>query len=136
MLFNEASVRIFHDLSKHDIIYIDATGKLFADKLNHLRLFYYAMVLRDPYHLNAPIPISELISSRQTADSTGLMIRKLKERSKYLGLKVATPSLLMSDFSMAIIIACLREFNNKSYEEFLERGYRIVMGYGLSHHVC
>jgi hypothetical protein len=128
VLFNEASVRIFHNLSKHDIIYIDATGKLFADKLNHTRLLYYAMVLQDPYHLNAPIPISELISSRQAADSTGLMIRKLKERSKYLGLKVGTPSLLMSDFSMAIIIACLREFNNKSYEEFLERGYRIFMG--------
>lgn len=44
---------------------------------------------------------------------------------------------------MAIIIACLKEFNNESYEEFLEQGYRIVMGnaneYDASkctHHVC
>ncbi|CAB3989112.1 Hypothetical predicted protein [Paramuricea clavata] len=119
VLFNEASVRIFHDLSKHDIIYIDATGKLFADELNHPRLLYFAMVLRNPYHLNAPIPISELISSRQTADSIGLMIRKLKEREREA------------------------KFNNESYEEFLERGYRIDIGEAnksdiakYTHHVC
>jgi hypothetical protein len=72
------------------------------------------------------------------------MIRKLKEREKQVfGSQTAIPSLVMSDFSMAIIIACLREFNNESYEEFLERGYRIVMGEAnksdiakSTHHVC
>ena len=41
------------------------------------------------------------------------------------------------------IIACLKEFNNESYDEFLERGYRIVMGLAsksdmlqASHRVC
>jgi flagellar biosynthesis regulator FlbT len=82
VLFNEASVRIFHELSKQDIIYIDATGKLFANEQNYPSLLYYAMVLRNPYRLNAPIPISELISSRHNAESIGLMIRKLKEREK------------------------------------------------------
>ena len=144
VLFNEASVRIFHELSKQDIIYIDATGKLFANEHNYPRLLYYAMVLRNPYQLNAPVPISELISSRHTAESIGLMIRKLKEKEKdVFESKGAVPSLVMSDFSMAIIIACLKEFNNESYDEFLERGYRIVMGLAsksdmlkASHRVC
>jgi hypothetical protein len=49
----------------------------------------------------------------------------------------------MSNFSMAIIIACLREFNNESPEEFLERGYKIITGVATEiearktiHHVC
>ncbi len=44
---------------------------------------------------------------------------------------------------MAIIIASLREFNNESPEEFLERGYRIITGIATEneaiktiHHVC
>ena len=143
-LFNEASVRIFHELAKQDIIYIDATGKLFADLPNHPRLLYYAMVLRNLFNLNAPIPISELISSRHTADSIGLMIRKVKEReNQVFKSKNVLPALVMSDFSMAIIIACLREFNNETYEEFLERGYGIVTGTASEsdlaksiHHVC
>ena len=49
----------------------------------------------------------------------------------------------MSDFSMVIIIASLREFNNESPEEFLEHGYRIITGIATEneairtiHHVC
>ena len=83
------------------------------------------MVLRNPYPQNTPIPIVEYISSRHTAEFIGLMIRKLKEKEKDIfGCRVVTPALIMSDFSMAIIIASLREFNSESPEEFMEHGYR------------
>ncbi len=144
VLFNEASVRLYHELSARDIIYIDATGNLFAKETPYNRLLYYAMILRSPYPKNTPIPIVEYISSRHTAESIGLMIRKLKEKEKEtFGCKEVTPALIMSDFSMAIIIASLREFNNESPEEFLERGYRIITGIATEneaiktiHHVC
>ena len=103
-LFNEASVRLYHELSARDIIYIDATGNLFATEKSYMRLLYYAMVLRNPYPQNTPIPIVEYISSRHTAESIGLMIRKLKEKEKDIfGCRVVTPALIMSDFSMAIL---------------------------------
>ena len=58
-------------------------------------------------------------SSHHTADSIGLMIRKLKEReNQVFKSKNALTALVLSDFSMAIVIACLREFNNETYEEF------------------
>lgn len=129
VLFNEASVRLYHELSQHDIIYIDATGKLFANENPYNRLLYYAMVIRNPYPQNPPIPISEYISSRHTAESIGIMIRKLREKEKEIfGSKQVTPALVMSDFGMAIILASLREFNNETSDEFLERTFEIVMG--------
>ena len=143
VLFNEASLRLYHELSRHDIIYIDATGNLFANEKKHKRLLYYAMVLRNPFAHNSPVPIVEYITSRHTTDSIGLMIRKLKEREKEVFKNAVTPVLVISDFGMAIINACLREFNNKSLEEYFERGYRIVTGKAAQeevqktiHHVC
>ena len=108
-----------------------------------MRLFYYAMVLQNPYPQNTPIPIVEYISSCHTAESIRLMICKLKEKEKDIfGCRVVTPALIMSDFSIAIIIASLREFN-KSPEEFMECGYRIITGVATEneakktiHHVC
>ena len=79
VLFNEASLRLYHELSRHDIVYIDATRNLFANEKKYSRLLYYAMVLRNPFALNSPTPIVEYIASRHTADSIGLMIRTLKE---------------------------------------------------------
>jgi hypothetical protein len=76
VLLNEASVRLYHELSARDILYIDATGNLFSREKPYNRLLYYAVVLRNPYTKNTPIPIVEYISSRHTADSIGLMIRK------------------------------------------------------------
>ena len=81
-LFNEVSVRLYHELSAKDIIYIDATGNFFATEKSYMCLLYYAMVLQNPYPKNTPIPIVEYISSRHTADSIGLMIGKLKEKEK------------------------------------------------------
>ena len=72
-LFDEASVRLYHELSARDIIYIDATGNLFATEKSYMRLLYYAMVLRNPCPQNTPIPIVEYISRRHTAESIGLM---------------------------------------------------------------
>ena len=143
VLFNEASVRIYHELSKQDIIYIDATGNLFSNEKTYNRLLYYAIVIRNPYPQNSPIPVVEYISSQHTAQSIGLMIRKLKERERAIFPKGVTPALVMSDFSMAIINASLREFNNESLGDYFERGFRIVTGKATKaeaektiHHVC
>lgn len=88
--------------------------------------------------------VSEFISSWHTAESIGLMIRKLIERGKQVfGSKVTIPSLVMSDFSMAVITSSLKGFNSESNDAFIERGYRIVTGKGddsdatkTIHHVC
>lgn len=53
-----------------------------ASKKTYPRLLYYAMVLRSPFPQNSTVPTAEYIASRHTVDSTGMMIRKLKEREK------------------------------------------------------
>ncbi len=39
-----------------------------------------------------------------------------------------TPALVMADFSMAIINACVREFTGETVQEYLTRGYDIING--------
>ena len=132
-MFNEASVRVYHQLAKYDTIYIDATGKLFSNEgLRDLgRLLYYAMVMRHPYPKYPPIPIVEYITSCHTADSISLMLRTLKEKEKEVFPNLssyATPALVMTDCSMAIINACIRELTNETFEEYLTRGFNIING--------
>ena len=39
-----------------------------------------------------------------------------------------TPAVVMTDFSMAIIKACIREFTNENVEDYLTRGFNIING--------
>ena len=133
VLFNEASVRLYHEIAKYDTVYIDATGKLFSDEglRNRGRLLYYAMVIRHPYAKYPPIPIVEYITSCHTTDSIRVMFRTLKEKHKEVFPNLPsypTPALVMTDFSMAIINACIREFTNENVEDYLTRGFKIVNG--------
>ncbi|CAB3979111.1 kDa in NOF-FB transposable element [Paramuricea clavata] len=133
VLFNEASVRLYHELANYDTVYIDATGKLFSDEGLHERgrLLYYAMVMRHPYPKFPPIPIVEYITSVHTIDSIRLMLRTLKEKEKEVFPNLSlytTPALVMADFNMAIINACVREFTGETVQEYLTRGYDIING--------
>jgi hypothetical protein len=134
VLFNEASVRVYHELAKYDIVYIDATGKLFSAEglRDRGRLLYYAMVVRHPYAKYPPIPIVEYITSCHTTDSIRVMLRTLKEKEKEVYPNVScypTPAVVMTDFSMAIINACIREFANENVEDYLTRGFNIINGH-------
>jgi hypothetical protein len=134
VLFNEASVRVYHELAKYDIVYIDATGKLFSAEglRDRGRLLYYAMVVRHPYAKYPPIPIVEYITSCHTTDSIRVMLRTLKEKEKEVYPNVScypTPAVVMTDFSMAIINACIRECANENVEDYLTRGFNIINGH-------
>ena len=133
VLFNEASVRLYHKLASYNTVYIDATGKLFSDEGLHERgrLLYYAMVMRHPYPKFPPIPIVEYITSIHTTDSIRLMLRILKEEEKEVFPNLSshtTPVLVMADFSMAIINTCVREFTGETVQGYLTHGYDIING--------
>ena len=48
MYWNEATVRLFHDLADHDIISWDATGKIVRSSLTEMKLFYHEITARHP----------------------------------------------------------------------------------------
>ena len=126
-------MRLYHELAKYNIVYIDATGKIFSDKgLSDLgRLLYYAMVKRHPYPKYLPIPIVEYITSCHTTDSIRVMLRTLQEQEKHVFPNVSsysTPALVMTDFCQAIINACIKEFTNGNLLEYLTQGFNITNG--------
>ena len=53
-----------------------------------------------------------------------------KEYRKNKG-TITNPRLLITDFSWAIILACIREFSMESLTEYLNRTYRIITGKAL-----
>ena len=75
------------------------------------------MVMPHLYPKYTPIPIVEYITSHHTTDLISLMLRTLKEKEKEVFPNLssyATLALVVTDFSMAIIIACIREFTNET----------------------
>ena len=90
---------------------------------------HYAMVVRHPYAKYPPVPIVEYIMSCHTTDSIRVMLRTLKEKEVYPNVSCyPTPAVVMIDFSMAIIKACIREFTNENVEDYLTRGFNIING--------
>ena len=66
MYWNEASVRLFHDLADHDIISWDATGKIVRSSLTKRKLFYYEITARHPKKGMISVPLSVMISDTHT----------------------------------------------------------------------
>ena len=48
MLWTRGSVKVFHDLSKMDAVFWDATGHVVKSRLTNKKLFYYELTIRNP----------------------------------------------------------------------------------------
>ena len=70
--FNDASVRLYHEMAKHCPLFCDATGTIVSVPnvgCNKVTVYYYALVVKHPVNGKAPIPVAELITSDHTVFS-------------------------------------------------------------------
>ena len=79
MLFNESSVRLYHDLSKEEILGIDATGSVVRKKNNFKKYFLYAITIRHPFGKTFPLPGVLYITGNHTIESVRYFIICLRE---------------------------------------------------------
>ena len=134
-LFNENSIRIWHDFCTNKVVYIDATGNLVHSLDNKKEFLYYEVVFRNPIEKNAAIPIAGLLTDSQTEPRISDFLQSFRHAEKRLfgHANLSQPRQFNVDISWAIINSILRTFNNENLNDYIHRCWAIVSGKGKAH---
>ena len=125
-MWTEDQVRLWHHLCAKDIAYLDATGTIVRDFMGK-RVLYYAIVVRHPKERNPPMPVAEMITNDHSAPSIRVFIERFRrDESKIFKGRQQIPLQMNTDYSKAIILAALKEFNCESLQDFLIRVFKIL----------
>ena len=125
-MWTENQVRVWHGRCKEDVSYLDATGTLVA---NHggKRVLYYALVIRHPAKGEPTFPVAEMVTSDQCAGNIRAYIERFRrDESRLYNGHISSPRQVNTDYSRAILLAVLKEFNNETIIDFLARAFRIT----------
>ena len=119
VFFTESAIRFYHKVCQNDIAYIDATGRVTLESKDYKRILLYMLCVRHPYGKNPPLPIAQYLSSSHNVESirSFFMIMQEKEKNVFNG-RVTTPRLIMTDYSLALILSCLSEFVKENLEDY------------------
>ena len=130
ILFHEKEIRLFHDLCRKDIVYLDATGGVVRKIANFEKVFLYSLAVRHPFGETFPLPTGMYITSSHTVESVRYFILKFRESEKLLygAGNLSQPRIIVTDNSTVLQNACLQEFNGESRTDYYNRTYRIVHG--------
>ncbi|XP_034079088.1 uncharacterized protein LOC117550702 [Gymnodraco acuticeps] len=70
MLWSKRTIRLFHDRSKEDIVYLDATGSIVKKAKGESTPFYiYELVVRNPIKGCSPVPVATYVTCEHTTAS-------------------------------------------------------------------
>ena len=135
MLWTEATTKVFHELGKHDIVYLDATGSIMqkTGELTDKQYYLYELVVRHPVRSKLCLPVASMMTCDHTAASiTNFLYTFQQSEAKLYGYSSITqPPLLMIDGSPVLLKSVLCVFNLENVLNFHKRCYRIVMGTAL-----
>ncbi|WAR21976.1 LOW QUALITY PROTEIN: hypothetical protein MAR_015950 [Mya arenaria] len=129
--FNESGLRLYNDRAKDSILYWDATGGLIRKTENNKRFLYYELAIASPVKGRMGIPITSMISERQSLPVVLDWLREFRYGEKALfgySRLIQYPRMIVSDQSMVFILAALTEFNSESIKTYLQRAFNIISG--------
>ena len=122
----EDQVRLWHRRCADDISYLDATGSIVANH-NGKRVLYYGLVVRHPNEGDPSVAVAEMITSDQSTGNIRFFIERFRrDESRIYSGRLTSPRQLNTDYSKAILLAVLKEFNNETLEAFFQRAFRIL----------
>ena len=79
-----------------------------------------------------PLPVAEMVTSDQSAGNIRTFIERFRrDESRLYNGHMSGPRQINADYSRAILLAVLKEFNNETMVNFLARAFRIVNRRGL-----
>ena len=120
-LFNESSARLYHDLSKKEILGIDATGSVVRKINNFEKMFLYAITIRHPFGKTFRLPGALYITSDHTIESVRYFIMCLREKERNLFSKKGHQGMIIVDNSRVLQIAVLSEWNGETIHQYCDR---------------
>ena len=127
--WSEEGIRIYHDLCKKDVIFLDATGSVVRSH-NHKRVLYYEISCRHPIEGQPTIPVSSMISSSHAEKDVRHWFHSFRfaEQSIYGHNGSSYPGLVLIDRSAVFLKVLLKEYNAETVSEFLDRCFDVVSG--------
>jgi hypothetical protein len=131
-LYNERQIRVYHEVVKADILYIDATGGIIKSSKKNLtfnsRCLTYKLVVRNPVERQPSLTVSELVSCSHYIEAIETWLKEFLRNERQIFKKNNIPCLIMTDFSLAIIIAVCHSFGNESFGSYTRRCLKIITG--------
>eukprot|EP00112_Aurelia_sp_Birch-Aquarium-sp1_P017710 Seg4132.1 transcript_id=Seg4132.1/GoldUCD/mRNA.D3Y31 product="putative ubiquitin carboxyl-terminal hydrolase 8" protein_id=Seg4132.1/GoldUCD/D3Y31 len=130
LYWNEASVRLFHDICSHDVISWDATGKIVRSALTDKKLLYYELTARHPKKGMVSVPLSVMVTDWHALPNVEHWLKVFRHNEKQIfgSGNLSTPVQFNSDRSLVMILAALHVINGEGMEDFLDRAWRILKG--------
>ena len=97
-----------------DILYLDILCRISK------RTLHYKFCARHPYGKTPPLPIGHYITGSHNIESIRSFIRVIqeKERAAYQD-GFPDPSLIITDYSLAFIMACIKEFCKENLKIYI-----------------
>ena len=136
--FNEGGVRLYHDLCEKNVIHCDSTGTVVANctkpamcyvQEDTKRLLYYAIVVPSPKKKESPLAVAEMVSSEHSSLAIANFIARFRRAEKLLfNYKASMPMVVVIDRSLALLIAFLKEYNNETIMDFINRSFNEIRG--------
>ena len=135
--FNEASVRLYHDLCADSVVHCDATGTIVANVTppvgsslaneEEKRLLYYCLVVPHPRKGEPPLAVAEMVSAEHSALAISTFIARFRRAESLIyNYKQIIPRTVVIDRSLVLLIAFLKEYNNETVKDFINRAFKLV----------
>ena len=123
-------IRLWHELSKSNAVYFDATGSIVKQFSNDKRILYYEVSIKCPGKGNPSVPVAAMLSSEHDVATISSFLSHFRRSEKFLfGYKnLSQPCVIKVDFSMALISSVLEIFNMQALHDYLEYCWKIVNG--------
>ena len=133
--FNDAAVRLYHEVAKTNSIFCDATGTIVSvsnDKQMKAVTYYYSLVMKHPVRGKPPIAVAELISTDHTVLTVSYFLNCFRRAEGLIfgNSNLTTPKQLIIDRSIVLLLSFLQSFNMETLHEYLQRTFRICSGAG------
>ena len=103
-------------------MHFDATGTVVKDLPHNKRVLYYTLIPADQN-----VPVCDFLSSQQTAETISYLLQLFIRDARICNNSVTLqPRYIVTDFSYALIIACLQSFNLCSLSRYLHIAMHIL----------
>ena len=128
VLFTDAQIRFFVDVSKRDIIYLDATGSVVKKSGEQKDFQIYTLLGGHPNEGGPALPVATSVTTcHDTRSIRNFLYIFLKVTTDVTGSKPKT-LMIITNGSMAMWNAVLLEISNETRTKYYNRCWGIIMG--------
>lgn len=114
MLWSNKTIHLFHQRSKEDIVYLDATGSI----VKKAPFYIYELVVRNPLKGCSPVPVATYVTCEHTTAS----VSYITDRIKLHGPKIRRrPVMYICDGSVVLMQSIAHNLRGLSLNELLSQ---------------